>query len=66
MTYADLLKVLQKLNPEQLQQDVTVYDADDDETYALNAHDVVGNEAEGVEGPAGVLDDGHFYLVRTF
>lgn len=66
MTYADLLQRLQTLTPEQLQQDVTVYDMDDEETYALNDCDVVGEEDEQIDGPAGVLDDGHFYLVRTF
>ncbi len=64
MKYADLLVALNKLTPEQLAQDVTVYDADADETYALNDSSIVGQE-EQVAGPEGVLDDGHFYLVRA-
>lgn len=66
MQYRDLLKRLQGLTDEQLNQDVTVYDMDNDETYALGDCDVVGEEGEQVVGPDGVLDDGHFYLVRTF
>lgn len=66
MNYQQLLERLQSLTPEQLLQDVTVYDTDSDETYALNACDVTGEEADNVTGPQDVLDDGHFYLVRTF
>lgn len=66
MTYAKLLERLQALTQEQLAQDVTVYDMDSDETYALQDMDVAGQERAGMAAPDGVLDDGHFYLVRTF
>ena len=65
MTYADLLARLQMLSEEQLGQDVTVYDTENDETYALQMCDVTGEEPEGIANPCGVLDDGHFYLVRA-
>jgi len=65
MTYAKLLQRLQQLTPEQLAQDVTVYDVSSDETYAVQDHSVGGEEAPDEVTPAGVLDDGHFYLVRT-
>ena len=33
MTYQELLNQLQQLNPEQLNQDVAIWDEDDDEFY---------------------------------
>ena len=67
MTYADLLATLQTLTPEQLAQDVTVFDMDNEETYALNDSDITGQEDEQTIRPeSDVLDPGHFYLVRTF
>ena len=66
MTYQQLLERLQALAPEQLAQDVTVYDMNNEETYSLGDCDVNGEEGPEIDGPGNVLDDGHFYLVRTF
>lgn len=55
MTYQELLNQLQSLNEEQLQQDVTVCDADD-EYFKVDGLDYA-NEAFN-----DVLDNGHPYL----
>lgn len=55
MTYQDLLYQLQQLNEEQLQQDVTVCDAEDEYFKVTAIH--YANEAFN-----DVLDHGHPYL----
>jgi len=44
MTYKELLSELQKLNEEQLNSDVAVYDTDTDEYYQLNVEFVFATE----------------------
>jgi hypothetical protein len=63
MTYKDLLAKLSALSEEQLEQTVTVYDANNDETYGCQDTGIVGTEDEQDLRPDGVLDDGHFYLI---
>jgi len=48
MTYKELLAELQKLNEEQLNQDVAVYDTGTDEYYQLNVEFVFATEECGV------------------
>lgn len=56
MTYAELLAELQSLDPDRLQDTVTVYISDDDEFYAVKEMQIaVGDDNS-------VLDDGHAYL----
>jgi len=58
MKYRKLLAVLQQLNEEQLDQDVTVYVSEVDEYYALRPdYPVAVSETDDV------LDGDHFYLV---
>jgi hypothetical protein len=54
MTYKELLDVLNKLNPEQLNQTVTVYDGTVDEYYPVNDCDFTKT--------ADVLDENHFFI----
>lgn len=64
LTYGQLLERLYELTPEQLQQTVTVYSMDSDETFGMLDTDVVGQEDPQDVRPEGdVLDQGHFYLV---
>jgi hypothetical protein len=58
MTYAELLQELQKLTPEQLNQDVTVFISEQDEYYPLKG-DYPFPESDCDD----VLDNGHRYLV---
>lgn len=63
LTYGQLLDKLKTLTPEQLNQDVTFYDANNDEVHALTFCDITGQEEPHDVRPASdVLDDGHFYL----
>ena len=56
MTYAELLAELQSLDPDRLQDTVTVYVRGTDEFYAVNEFQIaVGDDNN-------VLDDGHAYL----
>jgi hypothetical protein len=63
MTYKDLLAKLSALSEEQLGQTVTVYNADYDEVCAASESGITGTEPADEICPAGVLDDGHFYLI---
>ena len=53
MTYQELLNQLQQLNPEQLNQDVTIYDADNDEYYQTMVELMFTTETDvlGVDHP---------------
>lgn len=53
MTYAQLLARLQKLNPEQLDQDVTIYLPDEEFLHVDDFHIAVEDD---------ILDQGHPYL----
>ena len=53
MTYQQLLKQLQQLNEEQLNQDVCVYDSEIDEYYQLGIELVFTTEQQDV------LDEDH-------
>ena len=58
MKYADLFERLKRLNVEQLQQDVTVYDTQQDEFFALSEFSFrIADDNQDV------LDVGHVYLV---
>jgi hypothetical protein len=57
MTYKDLLEELQQMDPERLNDTVTVYDPYQDEMIAV----IHTHEAE--EDDTDVLDPGHLYLV---
>jgi hypothetical protein len=58
MKYADLFERLKRLNAEQLQQDVTVYDTQQDEFFALSEFSFrIADDNQDV------LDVGHVYLV---
>ena len=63
MTYKDLLAKLSTLSEEQLMQTVSVYDANNDETYPASGSGITGTEADDEVSPVGVLDDGHFYII---
>lgn len=64
LTYAQLLERLQTLNAEQLQQTVTVYNLDNDETFGMLDTDVAGQEhPQDLRPEQDVLDRGHFYLI---
>ena len=64
LTYAQLLERLQTLTAEQLQQTVTVYNLDSDETFGMLDTDVAGQEhLQDVRPEQDVLDAGHFYLI---
>ena len=55
MTYADLLKELQELSPEQLNQKVTLYSIAEDEFVPAYMTDVTDSEEQ-------VLDPNHFVI----
>lgn len=55
MTYAQLLKRLQKLTPEQLSCDATIWDKHQDEYYAMNEF-LISKETD-------ILDKHHPFLV---
>lgn len=59
MTYSELLQELNKLTPEQLAQDVTVYLSETDEFFAV-VPDFPWCESDD---SCDVLDAGHKYLV---
>ena len=64
LTYGQLLERLQTLTAEQLQQTVTVYNLDTDETFGMLDTDVVGQEhPQDIRPEQDVLDRGHFYLI---
>ena len=54
MTYRQLLKVLQEAEDARLDDDVTIYDASEDEFFAV--------ESVNVQLEDDVLDEGHIYL----
>ena len=54
MTYAELLETLTKLNPEQLNQTVTVYHGSVDEYYPVNGCNIIAFDD--------VLDKDHFII----
>lgn len=54
MTYAELLQVLQNLDPERLSDTVTVYDEEEDEYFGATGC-VVTKETD-------VLDENHLFL----
>lgn len=58
MTYGELLAQLYELNPEQLQQTVTIKFRADDEFYPINKLSIITED----EDDADVLDAGHPYL----
>lgn len=58
MTYGELLKELQKLSPENLNQDVTIFVSEQDEYYPL-----MGDYPFCESQYDDVLDNGHRYLV---
>lgn len=53
MTYRELIDILQN-NPEQLDNDVTIYDQREDEYYPMDNIDKCYD---------GILDDGHIVIV---
>ena len=55
MTYADLLKELQELSPEQLNQKVTLYSIAEDEFVPAYMTDMTDEEEQ-------VLDPNHFVI----
>ena len=55
MTYQDLLKYLHTLSPEELEQDVTIYDSYNDEFFQVRKCSRNQNETD-------VLDVGHVFL----
>ena len=55
MTYAELIRELQDLDPARLQDDVTVYVAGVDEFYAVDELQIAGDDND-------TLDPGHAYL----
>lgn len=57
MTYKELLNELLKLNPERLEDTVTVYEPYEDEYISVIDTD------QAVESQCDVLDDGHFVLI---
>ena len=64
LTYGQLLERLYELTPEQLQQTVTVYNLDNDETFGMLDTDTAGQEhPQDVRPEQDVLDAGHFYLI---
>lgn len=65
MTYGDLLKHLHELSPEQLRMTVTVYDANDDETFGIGGFAITGQEDEQDCRPEeDILDSDHPYMLR--
>ena len=56
MTYAELIKELQGLDPARLQDTVTVYVKGVDEFYAVNEFQIAVGDVNDV------IDDGHAYL----
>jgi hypothetical protein len=56
MTYSDLLRELQDLDPARLQDTVTVYVSGVDEFYAVNEFQIAVGDVNDV------IDDGHAYL----
>ena len=57
MTYKELKNQLEKLDEDQLNMDVTIYDSEDDEFYGCYApHLSINKEAD-------TLDDNHPYLI---
>jgi hypothetical protein len=56
MTYAELIKELQDLDPARLQDTVTVYVKGVDEFYAVNEFQIAVGDINDV------VDDGHAYL----
>lgn len=62
ITYAQLLKGLQGLNPEQLQQDATIFCHIADEALPVQLVEVV----DGAHSLDGVLDKGHVVLTIDF
>jgi hypothetical protein len=57
MTYGELLELLQRLSPEQLDQTVTIHHVDDDEFYPLQGDHLMVADEE-----IDTLDTGHLYL----
>jgi len=58
MTYKALIEKLQNLTLEQLEDDVTIYVAEDDEFYPVFDLDVSGQDSPS----DGILDEGHIFL----
>jgi hypothetical protein len=56
MTYAELIKELQGLDPARLQDTVTVYVSGVDEFYAVEEFQIAVGDVNDV------IDDGHAYL----
>lgn len=56
MTYAELIRELQDLDPARLQDTVTVYVNGVDEFYAVNEFQIAVGDVNDV------IDDGHAYL----
>lgn len=56
MTYAELIRELQTLEPARLQDTVTVYSSREGEFFAVREFQIA------VESDNDVLDDGHPYL----
>jgi|LakMenEpi03Aug12_release.lakeMendotaPanAssembly.Ray.scaffolds.fasta_scaffold922897_2 hypothetical protein len=56
MTYAELIKELQDLDPARLQDTVTVYVSGVDEFYAVEEFQIAVGDVNDV------IDDGHAYL----
>lgn len=54
MTYGELKAVLEKLNPEQLQMDISVYVGDVDEIFPCREF-IINDDEAGF----GALDEGH-------
>lgn len=64
LTYKKLLKKLLKMTPEQLNMDVTIYDANNDETTTADDYAVTGKERKDDLRPdSDILDKGHPYLL---
>jgi len=60
MTYRELAKFITEiLDEEQLDQDVTIYDAEEDESFAVNQFETVGEN----DDLSDVLGAGHPYLI---
>lgn len=63
LTYRQLLNKLMTLSEEQLNQNVCMYDGNNDEVIPLTFSDIVGQEDEqNVRPDSDILDEGHFYL----
>jgi hypothetical protein len=57
MTYAELLNILYAMPKDRLEDDVVVFDAEEDEFYPVSSAEFSNEETNDV------LDQGHLFLV---